>query len=276
MTEEKTTNDIIEPIWYLKELSIESERSERSIWELITPLILPIVIIIAIMSIPSNFIDSQITRGISFAIFFPLIILFFIISRKYFVEKNLDIDRYFWVSYFSGVIGKDLLRLSELSTYRHYIEISGYQLRRWLYWVAFDYRGDKSGKRKIILELRKRIKSLTKYVEENKTDSKKLSELGNKFFELGNEIYLCNPETRIQAKYLQQITKILPEGKPEVLELAKKFVTYKVTIAGICIFISIITGYVCFHFLGFNLLNSIIVIIGMLPALASIYSILSK
>ena len=170
----------------------------------------------------------------------------------------------------------EFYRLSVLPSYENFIDVSNISLRRWLLYTAIDYRGDKSGKRKLLLELRTRLKSLPKFVNDNKTNSVKMFDIGKKFMDLGQYISLKNPEIRIEAKYLQQIINILPEAKPGILLVTWNVLTNKVVIGFLVVLVGIVTGAASYVWLHFSALNSIFVAFGIIPVITSIYAILTR
>jgi len=276
MEEEKKKKLIIEPLWYIEHLSKFSKRNQKSPWELIIPIFLPVFIIIFFMQIPTYILSKQVNNIASTILLPILVVSFYYIGRKYIVERGLDIDRYSWVTYYSGRIGMELYRLSNLPSYENFIEVCNISLRKWILYTAIDYRGDKSGKKSLLLELRARLKSLPKFVNDNKTNSVKMFDIGKKFMDLGENISLKNPEIRIEAKYLQQIIDFLPEAKPGILSVTWNVLTNKVVISFLVVLVGIASGAISYVWLQFTLLNSIFVALGMIPVITSIYAILRR
>ena len=276
MREKKKNKVIIEPLWYVKHISIVSKRNQKAPWELIIPIFLPVFMVIFFTQILSNILSKQTISIVSIILLILLAILFYYIARKYIVEKGLDIDRYSWVTFFSSRIGMDLYRLSNLSDYQHFIDANSISLRKWLFYLAFDYRGDKSGKKKKILELRIRLKSLPKIVKENRNNSQKMSNLGKKFLDLGENISKENPEIRIEAKYLDNLIKCLPEAKPGILFITWNILTNKVVVGFLVLLIGSVAGLISYFSLQFTLLNSILLMLATIPVITSIYTILTR
>lgn len=276
MDEAEKKNEIIEPLWYIEYISILSKRNQKAPWTLIIPIFLPLFIVLFFMQIPSNILNKQTTAVASVILLPILVVLFYYVTRKYIIEKGLDIDRYSWVTFLSGRIGMELYRLSILPTYQNFVEVHNISLRRWLFCIAFDYRGDKSGKKRLLLELRTRLKSLPKFVKDNKTNSEKMFDLGKKFMDFGEYISYKNPEIRIEAKYLQQLIDFLPKAKPGVLLVTWNVLTNRVVIGFLVLLVGIITGAASYFWLQFSPLNSIFVALGIIPVITSIYAILTR
>jgi hypothetical protein len=276
MEEEKKKKTIIEPLWYIEHLSLITKRNQKSPWELIIPIFLPIFIVIFLMQILTNTIDKQVNNILTIILLPMLAMAFYYITRKYIVESGLVIDRYSWVTFYSGRIGMELYRLGNLPSYENFIEACNISLRKWLLYTAIDYRGDKSGKKRLLLELRTRLKSLPKFVNDNKTNSVKMFDMGKKFMDLGQNISLKNPEIRIEAKYLQQLIDFLPEAKPGILLVTWNALTNKVVIGFLVLLVGIATGVISYVSLHFSLLNSILVALGIIPVITSIYAILTR
>ena len=86
-TEKK--NEIIEPLWYIEHISIFTKRNQKTPWELIIPIFLPIFIVIFFMQIPTNIISKQVNNVATIILLLVLVVSFYYFTRKYIVEREL-------------------------------------------------------------------------------------------------------------------------------------------------------------------------------------------
>lgn len=275
MNKPKKEKDIIEPIWYLERFSIFQKRSQRLIWIMLIPLLGPFFLLLLLTFIPSNILVININSTNLLIIYVVLLIILYFLTRKYIVERGLKVDKYFWVEYYLGKIGLELYRLGKLKDYPHLVDIYNTSLRNWLLVVALDYHGDTSGKKAMIYDLRKRLKSLSFYVNKTKYNSDRMFELGKKFTDLGEDISKKNL-VRIDSNKLQQLINCFEGGKPGILSYAQKILTPEMTIVGFILFVGFAAGIASFYFGNFNLFESIQTTIMITSVLLAIYTVKRK
>lgn len=234
MVKAKKKKDIVQPIWYIKYLSDVDKHNTRFLGEIFFSLIISFIIIISAPALIYQTYDYQIT---------PYMILFWVIlwliihytSVKLVFERDLDLDKYSWVAYYCGRLGIELYRLGNFSKFSHYIEANNYSLRNRLLLISRDYRGDKSGKRKAIIQLRKKLKYVPKHVKNNINNPDILFELGNKFQNFGEYISKDKLEDRISNKCLIDLISSVPEPKKRFVFTPYNIMTHKLTIFLFCL-----------------------------------------
>jgi len=266
---------IIEPSWYIYHLSNIEKRNERAVWELLVPIIGPFIISIVITMIIDVYIPVIFQTPIFLSLLIILVPILYYVTRKT-VEMDIDIDRYSWVSYYCGKLGLECYRIGNMPDFTDNLGLYNFGLCRWLRFISWDYRGDKSGKRKLIKKLKRDLKNLPEYIEENKNDSEKMFSLADKFFSLGEYISKENPETRIKTKLLNDLLEHIPERKPGFYDIIIKFAKGKHSIVLSFLFIALIVSILSYYIMGFPLDESITYFVLTISVLYSLYSILTK
>jgi hypothetical protein len=276
MGEAKKKKDIIEPIWYIRHISNISIRNNRAIWELILSTFLTGLIMIPILTLITQYNQESYVALIFLGLIMIVFTIFYYISRKYVIESDIDIDRYSWVAYYFGRIGLELYRIGNMPEYKDDLIVQNNTLRYWLRFVAWDYHGDKSGKKNLIHKLKRNLKNLPEFVKDNRNNSTKLFGLGDSFLKLGENISREDPEIRINANYLNNLINYMPEGKVGILDKFLKILTHKRTVALIFILVGISVFLISRYIMHFDVQNSITYFVLAITALYSIYAVLTR
>jgi hypothetical protein len=279
MGETEKKKKIIEPIWFFKCYSIFQKRQQRIIWIMLIPFLVPFLLIWSLAFIPSHILVINLNSTNLFLLLFLYFLsagFLYVLTRKYIIERGLDVNKYFWVEYFLGKIGLELYRLGNIEDYPHLIDFYNTSLRNWLLVMAVDYHGDTSGKKEMIYDLRRRLKSLAVYVDKNKYNSDRMFELGKKFFDLGENISKRNPTERINLKKLESLLNCFAESKPGILSHAQKIMTPEMVMALFGLLVGFLAGIISFYKASIPAFESIGLSIAITGLFLAIYTFVKR
>ena len=140
--------------------------------------------------------------------------------------------------------------------------------------VIIDYRGDKSGKRKALKRLRKRLYYLPKQVQSNLANPDFLFTLGNKFLDFGEYISRDKLDDRISNKHLTDLTSYISVPKKRFKFTPYNMMTHKLTIFLLCVLSIIVIYLISSYYLKFELYQSLSLAVISIPTIVIVLQIL--
>ena len=273
MGEVKVKKDIIQPLWYIKYVSDVAKRNPREFWELCFAIFMPLIItgIIGYILEPYMYVTHY--TGFFMVGLIIQFAIFYYIGRVYLLERDLDLDRFSWTSYYCGRIGIEFYRLGNYSNYYHFIDFCNSTLRYWLRFVSWDYRGDQFAKRKLIKRFRKRLKYTSKFAKDNIDKPDKLFEIGEKFLKLGENI-ASEEEDGINSQYIKDIISLIPEPEKRIIWSPYNILSHKITMGILAILFSFLAIIISYYSLNFELYQSLILGFTVIPAVVIILQLI--